>query len=494
MTLLGALAEGDECEAVRMPDGSLSYRRLRTLAATAAGELRAAERVALWTTPSLTTVVGLLGGLAAGAPLVPLNPKAGASELAHHLDDARPTAVIAPAGVPLPPPLALLRRIDVFADAEDPVEASLPAEPPDDAPALIMYTSGTTGAPKGVVVTRAALSANLDALAEAWEWGADDVLVQALPLFHTHGLLLGVLGPIHLGGALRHVGSFDVARVAASLRDGGTMLFGVPTMFRRLADAAEQDAEVRAALAGARLLVSGSAALLPSDHDRVGRLTGSRIVERYGMSETLIITAVRADGERRAGYVGPPLPGVEVRVVDDEGAEVPPDDATVGSVLVRGPSCFDEYLNLPAETAESFRDGWFVTGDLATRSPDGYLRLVGRRSTDLINTGGYRVGAGEVEAALLTHLGVTEAAVLGLPDPDLGERIVAWVVARDGEAPDERELIDHVVATLTPHKRPREIRFVAALPRNAMGKVQKPRLLDDAGAPASAAHRGRRST
>jgi malonyl-CoA/methylmalonyl-CoA synthetase len=251
------------------------------------------------------------------------------------------------------------------------------------------------------------------------------------------------------------------------------MLFGVPTMYRRLADAAEADGAVRDALAGARLLVSGSAALLPSDHDRVERLTGHRIVERYGMSETLIITAVRADGERRAGYVGLPLPGVEVRVLDDAGVEVPADDATIGSVLVCGPSCFGEYLNRSADTAEAFQDGWFATGDVATRSPDGYLRLVGRRSTDLINTGGYRVGAAEIEGALLAHPAVGEAAVLGLADPDLGERIVAWVVLRDGARADERELVDHVVATLTPHKRPREVRFLAALPRNAMGKVQK---------------------
>jgi malonyl-CoA/methylmalonyl-CoA synthetase len=195
------------------------------------------------------------------------------------------------------------------------------------------------------------------------------------------------------------------------------------------------------------------------------------------MSETLIITAVRADGERRAGYVGPPLPGVEVRVLDDAGAEVPADDATIGGVLVRGPSCFGEYLNLPADTAEAFQDGWFATGDIATRSPDGYLRLVGRRSMDLINSGGYRIGAAEIEAALLTHPAVAEAAVRGLPDADLGERIVAWVVLRDGAQAQETELVDHVVAILTPHKRPREIRFVASLPRNAMGKVQK-QLLD----------------
>jgi malonyl-CoA/methylmalonyl-CoA synthetase len=193
------------------------------------------------------------------------------------------------------------------------------------------------------------------------------------------------------------------------------------------------------------------------------------------MTETLMITSVRHDGERRAGYVGRPLPGVEVRVVDEDGAELPADDATIGGVEVRGPCLFDGYLHQPDATAEAFDDGWFATGDLGTLGPDGYLRLVGRRSTDLIKSGGYRIGAGEIESALLEYPGVGEAAVLGVPDPDLGERIVAWVVPA-GERPDADELIDHVARALTPHKRPREIRFVDGLPRNAMGKVVKRQL------------------
>jgi malonyl-CoA/methylmalonyl-CoA synthetase len=251
------------------------------------------------------------------------------------------------------------------------------------------------------------------------------------------------------------------------------MLFGVPTMYHRLAAAAEQDPEVAAALRAARLLVSGSAPLPAADHDRIERASGQRIVERYGMTETLMITSVRHDGERRAGYVGRPLPGIELRVVDDAGTPVPADDATIGGVEVRGASMFDGYLGAPAATAQAFREGgWFATGDLGALAPDGYLRLVGRASTDLIKSGGYRIGAGEVESALLSHAGVGEAAVLGLPDEDLGERIVAWVVAR-GEPPRPDVLIDHVASALTPYKRPREIRFVDALPRNAMGKVRK---------------------
>jgi malonyl-CoA/methylmalonyl-CoA synthetase len=187
----------------------------------------------------------------------------------------------------------------------------------------------------------------------------------------------------------------------------------------------------------------------------------------------MIIAAVRADGDRRPGYVGRPLDGVEIRVVGEDGADVADDDTTIGDVLVRGPTLFSGYLGAPQATAEAFRGGWFLTGDLATLAPDGYLRLVGRRSSDLIKSGGYRIGAGEIESALLEHSGVAEAAVLGLHDDDLGERIVAWVVRRDGADVDERTLVDHVALVLTPHKRPREVRFVDGLPRNALGKVQK---------------------
>jgi malonyl-CoA/methylmalonyl-CoA synthetase len=187
-------------------------------------------------------------------------------------------------------------------------------------------------------------------------------------------------------------------------------------------------------------------------------------------------TAVRADSPRRPGYVGVPLEGIEVRLVADDGSDVEvSDDETIGEVVVRGPNVFSGYLNRPDATAEAIRDGWFFTGDIGTRAPDGYWRIVGRRSTDLIKTGGYKVGAGEIEVALLEHPGVREAAVTAEPDDDLGERIVAWVVA-ETEPPEERELIDHVAAELAPHKRPREVRFLDELPRNAMGKVVKARL------------------
>jgi malonyl-CoA/methylmalonyl-CoA synthetase len=351
-------------------------------------------------------------------------------------------------------------------------------EPAADAPALIVYTSGTTGPPKGAVLPRRAIAANLDALAAAWDWSGADTVAHALPLFHVHGLVLATLGPLRLGGCSWHLGRFDPAAVAAALAGDATMLFAVPTMYHRLADAAEQSAEVAAGLGAARLLVSGSAALPAVEHDRITRLTGLQIVERYGMTETLMIASARAAGARRAGSVGTPLPGVEVRLVDDEGHELDGGDAdAMGEVQVRGENLFLGYLDRPDATAAAFTpDGFFRTGDLGVRDADGSLRLLGRRSVDLIKTGGFKVGAGEVEQALLEHPAVAEAAVAGVPDPDLGERIVAWVVLRPGAEPGPEELTGHVASLIAGHKRPREVRFIDALPRNAMGKVEKTRL------------------
>jgi malonyl-CoA/methylmalonyl-CoA synthetase len=293
--------------------------------------------------------------------------------------------------------------------------------------------------------------------------------------------VVATIGALRRGGEVRHLGTFDPGTAAAALAADATMLFAVPTMYRRLADAALADPLVAAGLRGARLLVSGSAALPAAEHARIEALCGQLIVERYGTTETLMIASVRADGERRAGYVGRALDGVELRVVGEDGVEVARDESTIGEVEVRGGSLFDGYLGEEHATAAAFRDGWFVTGDLGVLAADGYLRLVGRRSTDLIKSGGYRIGAGEIESSLLEHPAVAEAAVLGVHDDDLGERIVAWVVRRDGAEVDEARLIDHVALALTPHKRPREVRFVEALPRNALGKVQKKRLLAPAG-------------
>ncbi|MGW2279388.1 acyl-CoA synthetase [Streptomyces sp. NPDC001770] len=486
----------DGREAVRFGGLSLSYARLSALAGSLGPRITGAGgRVAVWATPSAETVVAVVAALLAGVPAVPLNPKTGERELAHIVGDSAPAAVLAGPGDVLPAVLAALPRIDVLVDGDDaspaPVgaPAPVPVEPGPETAALVVYTSGTTGPPKGALLPRRAVAASLDALEDAWGWTGDDVLVHALPLFHVHGLVLGVLGPLRRGGSVRHLGRFSAEGVTRELGSGGTMLFGVPTMYHRLAEvlgagegtAGEGAAAALAgALTGARLLVSGSAALPVHDHERIHAATGRRVIERYGMTETLMNTGIRADGVPRPGTVGPPLAGVELRLVEEDGSPADGPEA-IGEIQVRGPNLFSGYLNRPDATAAAFTgDGWFRTGDMATVDPDGYVRIVGRKATDLIKSGGYKIGAGEIENALLDHPGVREAAVTGEPDPDLGERIVAWVVPADpGSPPGEAELADHVAKLLAPHKRPRTVRHLDALPRNDLGKIMKRALTAD---------------
>ncbi|WP_329216899.1 acyl-CoA synthetase [Streptomyces sp. NBC_01485] len=463
--------------ALRFGERSLTYAELAAAAGAVGERVRGAGRVAVWATPSLETAVGVVGVLLAGVAAVPLNPKSGEKELGHILSDSAPGVVLAAPGDELPEALRELERIDVDVDVDGDGVGGLGGEAVgDEDPALVVYTSGTTGPPKGAVIPRRAVAATLDALADAWQWTGEDVLVHGLPLFHVHGLVLGVLGPLRRGGSVRHLGRFDTEGVTRELSSGATMLFGVPTMYHRIAEALPADPALAKALAGARLLVSGSAALPVHDHERIAAATGRRVIERYGMTETLMNTSVRADGEARAGTVGVPLPGVELRLVEDDGSVVAAHDGeTVGEIQVRGSNLFTEYLNRPEATAAAFTaDGWFRTGDVAVRDPDGYVRIVGRKATDLIKSGGYKIGAGEIENALLEYPGVREAAVTGEPDADLGERIVAWVVPVDPEAPPtEGELADHVARRLAPHKRPRVVRYLDALPRNDMGKIMK---------------------
>ncbi|WP_413757096.1 acyl-CoA synthetase [Streptomyces sp. MMBL 11-3] len=504
--LTAALADPDGAAAhrpaLRFGDRSLTYGELAATAAPLAARIgeatriaqtgRAGEtgRVAVWATPALETAVAVVAALLAGVPAVPLNPKSGGGELGHIVADSAPALVLAAPQDPLPDALASLPRVDVLvetgtgtevdgaheADEAAGADAGVRDEPPG-APALVVYTSGTTGPPKGAVIPRRAIATTLDALADAWQWTGDDVLVHGLPLFHVHGLILGVLGPLRRGGSVTHLGRFDTAGVTRELSGGATMLFGVPTMYHRIAEALPDDPALAKALARARLLVSGSAALPVHDHERIARATGRRVVERYGMTETLMNTSVRADGEPRAGTVGVPLPGVELRLTEEDGTTVLEayDGESVGEIQVRGPNLFTEYLNRPDATAAAFTaDGWFRTGDMAVRDPDGYVRIVGRRATDLIKSGGYKIGAGEIENALLEHPDVREAAVTGEPDPDLGERIVAWIVPADaGSPPPLAELADHVAGRLAPHKRPRVVHYLDALPRNDMGKIMK---------------------
>ncbi|MEW1737058.1 acyl-CoA synthetase [Nocardia beijingensis] len=456
-----AVAGGaDIPDAVTIDGTTLSRSDVLGAATSVAERVAGAQRVAVLAEPTVRTVLAVVGCLIAGVTVVPVPPDSGTAERAHILADSGAQAWLGKA-----PEEASLPVVPVRLHARS--WHSYP-EPDPAATAFVLYTSGTTGLPKGVILSRGAIAAGLDALAEAWAWTASDTLVHGLPLFHVHGLILGLLGPLRVGSPLIHTGKPTPQAYAAAK---GSLYFGVPTVWSRVVD----DPDAAKQLADARLLVSGSAPLPVPVFERLRELTGHAPVERYGMSETMITLSTRADGERRPGWVGTPVRGVRTRIRDESGAPVPHDGESIGGLEVSGPMLFDGYLNRPEATAQSWtEDGWFRTGDVAAIDQEGFHRIVGRESVDLIKSGGYRVGAGEVETVLLGHPAVAEAAVVGLPDDDLGQRITAFVVLRD--AATERELIDHVSGQLSVHKRPREIRMVDALPRNAMGKVQKKQL------------------
>ncbi|OBI78191.1 acyl-CoA synthetase [Mycobacterium sp. E740] len=455
-----AVAGGaDIADAVQIDGAVLSRSDLVGAATSVAERVAGAHRVAVLATPTVATVLAVTGCLIAGVPVVPVPADVGAGERRHILTDSGAQAWLGDK----PSDTGGLQHVPVRLHARS---WHRYAEPPAESPALIIYTSGTTGPPKGVVVSRRAIAADIDALAQAWQWTAEDTLVHGLPLYHVHGLVLGLLGSLRIGNRFVHTGKPTAEAYAAA---GGSLYFGVPTVWSRIAD----DRASAAALRSARLLVSGSAPLPIPVFDRLADLTGHRPIERYGSTESLITISTRVDGERRPGWVGLPLTGTETRLVDEEGAAVPHDGETIGRLHVRGATLFDGYLNRPDATAEVLdADGWYHTGDVAVVDGTGMHRIVGRESVDLIKTGGFRVGAGEIEAALLGHPGVREAAVVGMPDDDLGQRIVAFVV---GDASADA-LIGHVAQELSAHKRPREVRVVDALPRNAMGKVLKKEL------------------
>ncbi|WP_410874606.1 acyl-CoA synthetase [Nocardia sp. A7] len=441
---------------VNVGEQSMHKEDLLLAGAAVADRIAGAEVVAIDATAGIDTVIAVVGCLLVGATAVPVPSDSGLAERRHILSDSRAELWIGPRHDDLSIPIL---TVDSLARS-----STTYPEPDPNAPALIIYTSGTTGSPKGVVVSRRAIAACLDSVADAWQWSAEDTLVQGLPLFHIHGLILGVLGALRIGSPLVHTVRPDPKRYAAA---AGTLYFAVPTVWSRVCT----DPASARELARARLLVSGSAPLPTQVFEGLRELTGMAPIERYGMTETLITVSTRYRGERRPGWVGLPIDGVRSRLRTETGELAAHDGKTLGQLEISAPTLFDGYLNQPDKTAEvTTTDGWFSTGDIAVIDADGFHRIVGRESVDMIKSGGYRIGAGEVEEALIAHPSVREAAVIGVHDADLGQRIVAYVV---GDSVDQPALIDFVATNLSVHKRPREIRVVDHLPKNAMGKIQK---------------------
>ncbi len=337
----------------------------------------------------------------------------------------------------------------------------------DDA-AAILYTSGTTGRSKGAVLTHGNLASNCEALLAEWRFTAADRLIHALPIFHTHGLFVACNMSLTAGATMIFLTRFDVDEIIDLMADA-TVLMGVPTFYTRLLKSPRLDTQ---ATAGMRLFVAGSAPLSADDHAAFNERTGHRILERYGMTETCMITSNPYDGERRPGAVGMPLPGVQIRITDREsGAPLP--QGEIGSIEVRGPNVFQCYWRMPEKTASEFRDDhFFITGDLGLIDSDGYLRIVGR-DKDLVISGGYNVYPKEVESLIDELPEVVESAVIGVPHPDLGEGVTAIVVVRPGEVLDRARVLEALSESLARYKQPKEVIMVDELPRNVMGKVQK---------------------
>jgi malonyl-CoA/methylmalonyl-CoA synthetase len=471
---------GEPC--ILIPEGPvIHYDRLDAVSAQIAHALddegcRAGDRVAAQVDKCWEALALYLGCLRAGLVYLPLNTGYQKSELAYFFGDAEPRVIVcrpesAQTVAPLRPEATVLTLgngegtlLDRAAGREE-AFATVTSRPDDLA--AIVYTSGTTGRAKGAMLTHRNLGSNALALVDTWGFTRGDVLLHALPIYHVHGLFVAVHCVLLSGSHMLWLTKFDAAEVRALL-PRATVMMGVPTFYTRLlADPAFGAADCRSM----RLFVSGSAPLLPETFGEFRQRTGHTILERYGMSETGMNTSNPLEGERIAGTVGPPLPGVSVRVVDADGNACAAD--VVGAIELKGPNVFAGYWRMPEKTREEFTaDGWFRTGDMGEILANGYVRIVGR-AKDLIITGGLNVYPKEVEEKIDALPGVAESAVIGVPDADFGETVNAVVVARAGEVLREDDLIAALKAEIAGFKVPKRVHFVDALPRNSMGKVMK---------------------
>jgi malonyl-CoA/methylmalonyl-CoA synthetase len=446
------------------------------------------DRVAVRVEKSPTAVLLYIACLRLGAVFVPVNTAYSTAEVEYFLTDSMPrVAVVDPADVATLEPLGLVEHI-VTMDAEgggslmglawrsdpdispDVRQFEPPQDLGPDSLAAIIYTSGTTGRSKGAMLTRENLASNAETLASAWRFTSDDVLLHVLPLFHVHGLFAAINTVLASGSSMILLPSkFDAADAVRRLRDV-TVFMGVPTHYTRLL---QEEGLNRESTARMRLFVSGSAPLLAETHQEFSRRTGHHILERYGMTETLMNTSNPYEGARVPGSVGPPLPGVEVRVTNSEAGKVQTTPDGIGTLEIKGPNVFAGYWQAPEKTAQEFTsDGWFKTGDLGRIDRNGYVHIVGRVK-DLVISGGYNVYPKEVESELDAIPGVLESAVFGVPHPDFGEAVTAAVVLQKGAQLTEGEILDAVRSRLARYKLPKRILLVSELPRNTMGKVQK---------------------
>lgn len=449
-------------------------RRSRRVAA-ALGDVRG-RSVALGAAPTSEWVSAFLGILRAGGVAVPLPVAHPDGEILHFLDDSRAIAVVADGDFARRSGALAGHRVLDLATLD--AEPRALAEPSDGDVALLLYTSGTTGRPKGACLTHANLAAQTEVLRGAWAITDRDRLLHALPLHHLHGLVVALLTTLSAGGAVELLPRFDPSLAWARLAHATTWM-AVPTMTHRLVDVFDRATDGERALFSAsarqlRLATSGSAALPVTLANRWRAIAGAVPVERFGMTEIGIGASNPLAGERRPGTVGPPLPTVEARIVDEHERDVPAGEA--GELWIAGPSVFAGYLNRPAATAEAFAGRYFRTGDTARRSADGYLTLLGRTSVDILKSGGEKVSALEIEEVLRELAGVAEVAVVGLPDERWGDRVTCVIVRAEGHDLDGEAVRAFAKARLAPPKVPREVRFLPALPRNALGKVQKPEL------------------
>ncbi|MEM7642884.1 MAG: malonyl-CoA synthase [Pseudomonadota bacterium] len=476
---------------LHLPGGSpVSYADFLALSARFAQALEAAglttgDRLAAQVFKSPEALALYAACVRTGVIFLPLNTAYTDAELDYFIRDSGARLVVCDPGRaeglrPMAEVLdAKLMTLDAHGGGTLPDAAATLPDSQDPVPRLgsdlaaFLYTSGTTGRSKGAMLTQDNLLSNALVLADLWRFTADDVLLHALPIFHTHGLFVATNITLATCGSMIFLPGFDRDAVIAEI-PRATAMMGVPTFYTRLLDDARFD---RALTAHMRLFVSGSAPMLAETHARFTDRTGHRILERYGMTETNMNTSNPYDGERRAGTVGHPLPGVELKITDPEtGAEVPP--GQVGQIEVRGPNVFAGYWQMPEKTAAELRpDGFFITGDLGQMDADGYVSIVGR-GKDLIISGGYNIYPKEIEAVLDDQPGVLESAVIGVPHPDFGETPVGLLVPEPDRMPDLAQIGAAVADRLARYKHPRDLILVDALPRNTMGKVQKNALRD----------------